>query len=147
MRKIDCCICLEDNVCHYTQEEMKTKCEHPVCETCYFQLPQCPECPLCRMSISSFSFFIGANYLIEYSDDSRSYKAINAFEYDYDRVFINDDGYTDESYTDDEIEYDNLYSYSFSNKKREMDQYYYLHEKHIENNINIEQKVCDLICV
>ena len=180
MRKIDCCICLEDNVCHYTQEEMKTKCEHPVCKNCYFQLPQCPECPLCRMSIYSLLLDIkkaifrvinvryeklfsgsdniipyviirrvGNNYFhhIQYIDGSLNYQEINAFEYDYDRVFINDDGYTDESYTDDEIEYDNSYFYSFSNKKREMDQYYYLHEKHIENKINIEQKVCDLICV
>lgn len=179
MRKIDCCICLEDNVCHYTQEEIETKCEHPVCKNCYFQLPQ-SECPLCRISISSLLLDIkkaifhvinvryeklfrgseniiyyvnirrvGNNYFhqIEYIDGSLNYHVINAFENDYDRVFINDDGYTDESYTDDEIEYDNSYSFSFLNKKTEIEQYYYLHEKQIENNINIDQKICALICV
>lgn len=189
MRNINCCVCLEDNVCHYTQEEMKAKCEHPVCKTCYFQLNQ-SECPLCRVSISSllldiqkaifhvlnvryeklFSGFehilynvtirrVGNNYF-HYIENGfrnyqfRNYHAINDFEYNYDRVFINDDSdidddYTDDDYTDDgfdDVEYEYTYSYWFANNKREIDQYYYLHDKHIEKNINIEEKFCSQIC-
>jgi hypothetical protein len=190
MRNINCCVCLEDNVCHYTQEEeMKTKCEHPVCRTCYFQLPQA-ECPLCRMSISSLlldiqkaifhvsnvryeELFRGFEYILynvtirrvgnnyfHYIENSfnnnrfSNYHAINDFEYNYDRVFINDDSNTDDDYADDDytddgfddIEYDRSYSYWFANNKREIEQYYYLHDKHIEKNINIEEQVCAHIC-
>ena len=139
MRTINCCVCLEDNVCHYTQEEIETKCEHPVCKNCYFQLNQ-PECPVCRTNIHSLFMDIKKaifnvlnvryeNFLgdIEYSDILFGYFGIDIL------IIIKDDPVFE-------------YSYLYKSLKREMEKYYYLHEKQIENNINIEQKVCDLIC-
>jgi len=135
MGKIDCCICLDENVCHYTDEDIKTKCIHPVCKNCYFQLPK-EECPLCRKGMSSLIMDIK--------------KAIfNILNVRYEKLI--------------RINYVNvlfdIWGYEFliilrrrrehARMKRpryEIEQFFYLMNTYIEKDIQIELKVCPQIC-
>jgi len=139
MRNIDCCICLDENVLHYTQEDIKTTCRHPVCKNCYFQLTK-QECPICAMHISSLFLdiqkaifnIINVRYEKLYGDIDYINILFDYFGDDYALVIIKDDTY---------------FEYYYKNSRKEIiDQYYYLHNKHIEKDIKIEQKVCGCIC-
>jgi hypothetical protein len=126
-------------VLHYTQEEIKTKCRHPVCKNCYFQLIK-QECPICGMHISSLFLdiqkaifnIINVRYEKLYGDIDYINILFDYFDDDYALIIIKDDNY---------------FEYYYKNSKKEIiDQYYYLHSKHIEKDIKIEQKVCECIC-
>lgn len=138
MRNIDCCVCLDDNVLHYTQEEIKTTCRHPVCKNCYFQLIK-QECPICGIHISSL--FLDIQKAIFNIINVRYEKLYGDIDY-INILFDYFDGHALLIIKDD-----NYFEYYYKNSKKEIiDQYYYLHSKHIEKDIKIEQKVCECIC-
>lgn len=127
MRKIDCCVCLDENVYHYTQEDIQSKCEHPVCKNCYYQLTN-SECPLCRTEISSLLLNVKKaiyHVLNVRYDDLVEYEYFNLFFDFYVYEFV--------------VVFNDYYYY----EQKEFD---YLHNKHIETDIQIEQKVCTQIC-
>ena len=84
MRTIDCCVCLEDNVDHYTQDFMLTKCKHPICKDCYTQLI-ISKCPLCRIPI--YSLLVDIEKAIYNVLFVRYEKFLNNIEY-YDLIFL-----------------------------------------------------------
>ena len=138
MRKIDCCICLDENVCHYTDEDIKSKCEHPVCKNCYFQLPK-EECPLCRTEIRSLIMDI----------KKAIYHVLNVR---YEKLFGDDVSYVNILFVD-------TWGYDFiiilrrrrphprmKRPRYEIEQYYYLENRFIEKDIHMKQKVSPQIC-
>ena len=138
MRNIDCCVCLEDNVVHYTQDFMLTKCKHPVCKECYTQL-LCNECPLCRIPI--YSLLVDIEKAI-YNILFVRYKTfLNDIEY-YDLIFLYGN-WGVLVITKNEFEY----VFSYRSKMIYMMTYYYLHCKPINSNIILNQKLCSNICV
>ena len=139
MRTINCCVCLEDNVYHYTQEDIESKCEHPLCKNCYFQLNQ-QECPLCRIPISSL--LLDIKKAIFHILNVRYEKLFGDVEYI--NILFGYFGIDILLIIKDSPVYE--YSYIYKSQREEMDKYYYLHNKNIEKNINIEQKVCPHIC-
>ena len=140
MRNIDCCVCLDENIIHYTQEDIKTKCKHPVCRNCYFQLTKL-ECPICGTCISSL--FLDIQKAIFNILTVRYEKLYGDIDY-INILFDYLDGYNLVIIKDDDTTFE--YSYYYKNAKKEIEKYYYLHSKHIEKNIQIEQKVCGYIC-
>ena len=136
MGKIDCCVCFDENVCHYTDEDIKSKCIHPVCRNCYFQLPK-EECPVCRTEISNLVMDIK--------------KAIfNILNVRYENLF-------------GDIKYSNIlfdvlgYDFLIILRRRrehprmklpryEIEKYFYLMNRYIEKDIQIDLKVCPQIC-
>lgn len=140
MRNTDCCVCLDENMIHYTQEDIQTTCKHPVCKNCYFQLTK-QECPICGTCISSL--FLDIQKAIFNILTVRYEKLYGDIDY-INILFDYLDGYTLVIIKDDDTTFE--YSYYYKNAKKEIEKYYYLHGKHIENNIKIEQKVCGHIC-
>ena len=52
MKKVDCCICLNNNLQHYSDCRIETICKHPVCIDCFKKLSSLQLlCPLCRVPI------------------------------------------------------------------------------------------------
>ena len=137
MRNIDCCVCLEDNVEHYTQDFMLTKCNHPVCKDCYMQLI-ISECPLCRIPI--YSLLVDIEKAI-YNVLFVRYKTfLNDIEY-YDLIFLHGNwGVLVITKTKE-------YVFLYRSKMVYMLTYYYLHCKPINSNIILKQKLCSNICV
>jgi hypothetical protein len=137
MRSIDCCVCLEDNVEHYTHEFIITKCNHPICKNCYLQLI-ISECPLCRIRIYSLLADIEkAIYNVLFV---RYEKFLNDIEY-YDLIFLYGNwGVLIITKTKE-------YVFLYRSKMIYMMTYYYLHCKPIKSNIIVNQKVCSSICV
>ena len=136
MRKIDCCVCLDNNVCHYTQEDIKTKCEHPVCKNCYFQL-QNSECPLCRTDI--YSIYIDVKKAIFNILNVRYEKLLG--DINYSNLLFDMWGYEFIIILRRRREHPRM-----KRPRYEIEKYFYLMNRYIEKDIKIDLKVCPQIC-
>ena len=138
MRTIDCCVCLEDNVDHYTQDFMLTKCKHPICKDCYTQLI-ISKCPLCRIPI--YSLLVDIEKAIYNVLFVRYETFLKDVEY-HDLIFLYGN-WGVLVITKNDFEY----VFSYRSKMIYMMTYYYLHCKPINSNIILNQKNCCNICV
>ena len=129
MRTIDCCVCLEDNVDHYTQDFMLTKCKHPICKDCYTQLI-ISKCPLCRIPI--YSLLVDIEKAIYNVLFVRYETFLKDVEY-HDLIFLYGN-WGVLVITKNDFEY----VFSYRSKMIYMMTYYYLHCKPINSN----KKIC-----
>jgi hypothetical protein len=137
MRFTNCCVCLDDNIEHYTQEVITTKCSHPICKNCYTQLI-ISECPLCRIPI--YSLLVDIEKAIHNILFVRYEKFLNDIEY-HDLIFLNG------NWGVLIITKIKEYVFLYQSKIIYMMKYYYLHYKAINSNIILNQKFCSNICV